>query len=142
MSSCSKEFLNRPSLNSPTIDNYYTNADQVEGATSLLYNQAWYNWVDKALHCVGEVYGGNMMTSAGDPNYGNNTYVYFTVQSTDGQNLNAWQSFYKVAGNATVLMNTFQQIRNDENASFIDQVLQKRKIYSRRSLFLYCTCVW
>jgi len=120
ISSCKKEFLNRPSLNSPTIDNYYTNIDQVEGATSLLYNQVWYNWVDKAFHCIGEVYGGNMMTSAGDPNYGNNTYVYFTVQSTDGQNLNAWQSFYKVAGNATVLLNTFQQIRSKDNASFID----------------------
>src|SRR5674476_1702764 len=81
--SCKKSFLNRPSLNNPTADNYYTSADQVEGATSLLYNQVWYNWLDKAFHCIGEVYGGNMLTSAGDPNYGNNTYVYFTVQSTD-----------------------------------------------------------
>ena len=119
-SACSKTYLDRPSLNGPTLDNYYTNQEQVEGATALLYNQAWYNWLDKAFHCIGEVYGGNMMTSAGDPNYGNNSYVYFTVQATDGQDLNAWQSFYKVAGNATVLMNTFQQIRNDENASFID----------------------
>src|SRR5947208_16462222 len=109
--SCSKDYLNKPSLNGPTIQNYYTNAEQVEGATALLYNQVWYNWLDKAFHCIGEVYGGNMMTSAGDPNYGNNTYVYFTVQATDGQDLNAWQAFYKVAGNATVLMNTFQQIR-------------------------------
>ncbi|MBV9963318.1 MAG: RagB/SusD family nutrient uptake outer membrane protein [Parafilimonas sp.] len=118
--SCSKSFLDRPSLNGPTLDNYYTNQQQVEGATALLYNQVWYNWLDKAFHCIGEVYGGNMITSAGDPNYGNNTYVYFTVQGTDGQDLNAWQAFYKVAGNATVLMNTFQQIRNNQNASFID----------------------
>ncbi len=120
LASCSKSFLNRPSLNNPTVDNYYTTAAQVQAATGILYNQVWYNWLDKAFHCIGEVYGGNMMTSAGDPNYGNNTYVYFTVQSTDGQNLLAWQAFYKVAGNATVLMNTFQQIRNENNASFID----------------------
>jgi hypothetical protein len=118
--SCSKDFLNRPSLNNPTLSDYYTNAAQVEGATGLLYNQVWYNWLDKAYHCIGEVYGGNMLTSAGDPNYGNNTYVYFTVQSTDGQDLLAWQAFYQVAGNATVLINTFQQIRNSSNASFID----------------------
>jgi len=120
LGSCKKSFLDRPSLNNPTISNYYTNAQQVEAATSLLYNQVWYNWLDKAFHCIGEVYGGNMLTSAGDPNYGNNTYVYFTVQPTDGQDLNAWQAFYKVAGNATVLINTFEQIRNDNNASFID----------------------
>jgi hypothetical protein len=118
--SCSKNYLNRPSLNGPTLQNYYTNAEQVEGATSLLYNQVWYNWLDKAFHCIGEVYSGNMITSAADPNYGNNAYVYFTVPGTDGQLLNAWQAFYKVAGNATVLMNTFQQIRTNENASFID----------------------
>jgi hypothetical protein len=125
--SCSKSFLDRPSLNGPTIDNYYTNAEQVEGATALLYNQVWYNWLDKAFHCIGEVYGGNMMTSAGDPNYGNNTYVYFTVSATDGQDLNAWQAFYKVAGNATVLINTFQQIRNEGNASFIDPGIAEAK---------------
>src|ERR1700710_1726857 len=84
LSSCSKSFLDRPSLNNPILTDYYTNAAQVQGATGLLYNQVWYNWLDKAFHCIGEVYSGNMLTSAGDPNYGSNTYVYFTVQSTDG----------------------------------------------------------
>ncbi len=120
ITSCSKNYLNRPSLNGPTLDNYYTNADQVEGATALLYNQVWYNWLDKAFHCIGEVYGGNMLTSAGDPNYGNNSYVYFTVSATDGQDLLSWQAFYKVAGNATVLINTLQQARTDANASYFD----------------------
>jgi hypothetical protein len=109
MTSCKKDFLNRPSPNNPTLDTYYTTAAQVEGATGLLYNQPWNGYMDKAFNCIGDVLSGNMLTSAGDPNYGNNTYVYFTVQSTDGQNLLAWQSNYKVAGNATVLMNTFQQ---------------------------------
>ncbi|MEN9570192.1 MAG: hypothetical protein RL172_1423 [Bacteroidota bacterium] len=106
---CKKTFLDKPSQNVPTLDTYYVNAEQVNGATALLYNQVWYNYIDKAFHCIGEVLAGNMLTSAGDPNYGFNTYVYFTVQSTDGQVLNAWQACYKVAGNATVLANTFEQ---------------------------------
>jgi starch-binding outer membrane protein, SusD/RagB family len=109
LTSCSKSFLDRPNLNAPTEDTYYGNATQVENATGFLYNQPWYNYLDKAYHCIGEVYSGNMMTSAGDANYGNNTYVYMTVESTDGQDLNAWTSFYQVAGNATVLLNTLQQ---------------------------------
>jgi hypothetical protein len=107
--SCKKDFLNRPSPNNPTLDNYYTTAEQVNSATGFLYNQPWSSYIDKAFNCIGDVLSGNMLTSAGDANYGNNTYVYFTVQSTDGQNLLAWQANYKVAGNATVLMNTFQQ---------------------------------
>jgi len=109
MASCNKSFLDRPSLNNPTLDTYYNTPDEVNGATSLLYNQVWYDFIDKAFHCIGEVYSGNMLTSAGDPNYGNNTYVYMTVQATDGQDLNAWNAFYKVVGNANVLINTFQQ---------------------------------
>lgn len=109
IASCKKDFLDRPSQNNPTLDTYYTSAEQVNAATSFLYNQVWYEYMDKAFHTIGEVLSGNMLTSAGDPNYGSNTYVYFTVQSTDGQLLNAWRAFYKVAGNATVLMNTLQQ---------------------------------
>lgn len=93
MASCNKSFLDRPSLNNPTLDTYYNTPDEVNGATSLLYNQVWYDFIDKAFHCIGEVYSGNMLTSAGDPNYGNNTYVYMTVQATDGQDLNAWNAF-------------------------------------------------
>ncbi|HEY4148302.1 MAG TPA: RagB/SusD family nutrient uptake outer membrane protein, partial [Chitinophagaceae bacterium] len=110
MSSCSKTFLDRPSLNGPTEDTYYKTAAQVENATGFLYNQPWYNYLDKAYHCIGEVYSGNMLTSAGDPNYGSNAYVYMTVQGTDGQDLNAWTALYQVAGNATVLLNTLQQV--------------------------------
>jgi hypothetical protein len=109
LSSCSKSFLDRPSLNNPTEDTYYTTAAQVEAATGFLYNQPWYNYLDKAYHCIGEIYSGNMISSAGDPNYGNNSYVYMTVSPNDGQVLNAWTAFYQVAGNATVLLNTLKQ---------------------------------
>src|SRR5690606_42076223 len=78
LSGCSKDFLDRPSPNVPTLDTYYVNAEQVNGATALLYNQVWYNYMDKAFHCIGEVLSGNMLTSAGDANYGFNSYVYFT----------------------------------------------------------------
>lgn len=121
--SCKKDFLDRPSQNNPTLDTYYTSAEQVNLATGLLYNQVWYNYMDKAFHCIGEVMSGNMLTSAGDANYGFNTYVYFTVQSTDGQLLNAWQACYKVAGNATVLINTFTQKKSlvTGSTAYLDQ---------------------
>jgi starch-binding outer membrane protein, SusD/RagB family len=136
LGSCKKSYLNRPSLNSPTLDNYYTNATQVQGATGLLYNQVWYNWLDKAFHTIGEVYGGNMITSAGDPNYGNNAYVFFTVEPTDGQILNAWQSFYQVAGNATVLINTLQLKRPTvSDPTFIDQGIAEARFIRGAAYF-------
>jgi hypothetical protein len=55
-----------------------------------------------------------MLTSAGDPNYGSNAYVYMTVEGTDGQDLNAWTAIYQVAGTATVLLNTLKQVGNTD----------------------------
>lgn len=119
--SCDEDFLNRPSETQPTVDNYYSTAEEVEAATGYLYNQVWYNWVDKAFHCIGEVLSGNMRSETG-VNYGSGTYMYFTVQATDGQNLNAWRAFYKVAGNATVLASTLEQKRASvSDPSFIDK---------------------
>lgn len=138
LSSCSKDFLDRPSPNVPTLDTYYINAEQVNGATALLYNQVWYNYMDKAFHCIGEVLSGNMLTSAGDANYGFNSYVYFTVTSTDGQVLNTWQACYKAAGNATVLINTFEQKKSQlsGDVSFLDQGIAEAKFIRAFAYFM------
>lgn len=105
ISSCKKDFLERPSRNEPTLETYYENAQQVRGATGLLYNSIWYEYQDKAFHAIGEVLSGNMYT--GDPKY--NTFLNFSISGTDEQVTRSWYAFYKVAGNATVLINTFEQ---------------------------------
>ncbi|SFP83180.1 Starch-binding associating with outer membrane [Pseudarcicella hirudinis] len=118
MTSCKESFLDRPSQNGPTLDNYYTTAEQVNGATGLLYNTIWYEYQDKAFHAIGEVLSGNMYT--GDPKY--NSFLNFTVQSTDEQVSRSWYAFYKVAGNATVLVQTFEQKKSQvSNPAFLTQ---------------------
>lgn len=140
--SCKKDFLDRPSLNAPTLDTYYNTADEVNGATGFLYNQPWYNFMDKAFNCIGDVMSGNLLTSAGDPNYGNNTYLYMTVQSTDGQDLYAWQAFYKVAGNATVLINTFQQKATQvEDPGYLEQGIAEAR-FIRAAAYFYIARVY
>jgi starch-binding outer membrane protein, SusD/RagB family len=108
LASCKKSFLDHPSANNPTLDTYYNTADQVRKATGYLYNSVWYDYQDKAFHAIGETLGGNMLTETG-ANYGSGSYNLFTVLSTDPLVLSSWQSLYKVAGNATVLANTFAQ---------------------------------
>ncbi|MDF2188835.1 RagB/SusD family nutrient uptake outer membrane protein [Paraflavitalea sp. CAU 1676] len=105
ISSCKKSFLEHPSETSPTLDNYYNNADEVNGATGILYNSVWGDWFDKAFIDVGDVMGGTLYTR--DDNY--KTFYSFNVQSTDGLVGATWKSCYKAAGNAAVLVNTFEQ---------------------------------
>lgn len=119
--SCKKDFLDRPSQNNPTLDIYYDTEAQVQGATGYLYNQLWYDYMDKAFHSIGEALGGNMITETG-PNYGAGVYNKFTVLSTDPLVASAWLSLYKVAGQATVLYKTFEQKKTQvADAAYLDQ---------------------
>lgn len=123
-SGCKKEFLDRPSLNNPTLETYYNSAAEVRGATGYLYNEAWYEYQDKAFHAIGEVLSGNMYT--GDPVY--NTFLNFTVTGTDEQVTRSWYAFYRVAGNATILINTFEQKKSlGGDPSYLDQGIAEAK---------------
>src|SRR5690349_7564047 len=58
VASCKKDFTERPALDTPTVDNYYNTAEQVKGATGTLYGLPWFDYIDKALDCIGEVRAG------------------------------------------------------------------------------------
>lgn len=116
---CKKDFLERPSQNGPTLETYYTTAEQVNGATGILYNVIWYNYIDKAFFAIGEVLGGNMWSAGSDFN----SFKNFTVSGTDQAVSNSWGAFYKVAGTATVLLNTFEEKKKivSGDVSYLDQ---------------------
>lgn len=107
MTSCGEEFLERPSQNNPTEENYYNNAREVNGATGLLYNRVWYDYQDKAFHAIGEALGGNMLT-ANDPNYGGLVYNKFTFTSSDVLVASSWASLYSVVGASSSLIQTLE----------------------------------
>jgi starch-binding outer membrane protein, SusD/RagB family len=134
LASCKKTYLNRPSLNNPTLDNYYTTAAQVQAATGYLYNSVWYDYQDKAFHAIGETLGGNMLTETG-PNYGSGTYNLFTVLSTDPLVLSSWLSLYKVAGNATVLANTLALKKATSSESYLDQGIAESRFMRGAAYF-------
>ncbi|MDJ1473641.1 RagB/SusD family nutrient uptake outer membrane protein [Xanthocytophaga flava] len=105
-SSCKDQFLDHPSTTQPTTDNYYNTAEQVYGATGILYNRAWNDWSDKAFTSVGDVLGGTVSGVAGNTQY--NSFYNFNIQSTDGLIGSTWNACYDAAGRASVLIQTFE----------------------------------
>ncbi len=104
--SCDDKFLDHPSTTQPTSDNYYTTAEQVFGATGILYNRAWNDWSDKAFTSVGDVLGGTVTGVQGNSQY--NSFYNFNIQSTDGLVGSTWNACYDAAGRASVLIQTFE----------------------------------
>lgn len=105
--SCKKSFFEHPSTTSPTLDTYYSNAEQVNGATGLMYNAVWNDWFDKAFISVGDVLGGTVTGALGNDQY--NSFGNFNIQSTDGLIGLTWRSCYKAAGQASVLLHAFNE---------------------------------
>jgi hypothetical protein len=103
---CDDSFLDHPSTTQPTTDNYYNTAEQVYGATGILYNRAWNDWSDKAFTSVGDVLGGTVSGVAGNTQY--NSFYNFNIQSTDGLIGSTWNACYDAAGRASVLIQTFK----------------------------------
>jgi starch-binding outer membrane protein, SusD/RagB family len=135
LASCKKSFLDHPSENNPTLDTYYNTPDQVLKATGYLYNSVWYDYQDKAFHAIGETLAGNMLTETG-PNYGSGSYNLFTVLSTDPLVSSCWQSLYKVAGTATVLINTFQQKKGKAaEAGYLEQGIAEARFMRGAAYF-------
>ncbi|MFM2360214.1 MAG: hypothetical protein RLY16_2207 [Bacteroidota bacterium] len=122
--SCKKSFLDNAATDSVTLDNYYNNATEVNGAVGVLYNSVWIDWFDKAFVDVGDVMGGTLYTR--DDNY--KTFYNFNVQSTDGLVGATWKSCYKAAGNASVLIQTFAQKKSKvANPAYLDQGIAEAK---------------
>lgn len=124
--SCKKDFLNNPSETSPTTDNYYTSPEQVSGATGLLYNFVWNDWSDKAMISVGDVLGGTVTGVQGNAQY--NSFYNFNIQSTDGLISDTWRSCYKAAGQASVLIHTFEDKKKTvANPAYLDLGIAEAK---------------
>src|SRR5688572_2564458 len=116
---CKKSFLDNPSETGPTTENYYTTAAEVNGATGLLYNSVWNDWSDKAFISVGDVLGGTVTGVQGNAQY--NSFYNFNIQSTDGLIMDTWKSCYKAAGQASVLIHTFEAKKSQvSNPAFLD----------------------
>lgn len=135
---CNKDFLDRPSLDSPSLDNFYNTLEEVQGATAVLYGFPWFDFNDKANHCIGEVLSGNMYT--GDPQYA--PYMNFTVTANDNRLSEAWNSFFKIVGWSNVIIKAFEdKIATGGNADILNLGIAEAK-FIRGVGYFYIARIW
>src|SRR3954468_7679732 len=86
ISSCKKDYLNRPPLTGITTDNFYKSGSDLRLATATLYAQPWAGWNNFPLLGIGDIMSGNMIQPY------NADLVQFTSFSITPQNGNLAQS--------------------------------------------------
>ncbi len=102
MQSCSKNYLNRPPLASPTAGTFYQTDQDILSGTGGLYNGSWGGYNGTSLQYIGDIMGGNSLSD----NYnGRGSYLNFTVTATDpsGALQSAYQALWSVVANANVV---------------------------------------
>jgi len=94
--SCS-DFLNRPSEDSYTTEQYYANDTQCEQGVNYLYNSPWYDIIRYYI------YGSETM--CGNVYQSNNAYNTLTVNGTDGDLKNMAYSLWAVNAHCNTVIN-------------------------------------
>ncbi|HEU4901480.1 MAG TPA: RagB/SusD family nutrient uptake outer membrane protein [Flavisolibacter sp.] len=97
LSSCKKNFLERPPLSSITDANFYKTDEQLMAATAPLYNAVWFDYNDAASWQLGDFRGG----SAYDAWY-DNANSKFNTTPDNQHNQNAWRAFFNVVAQSNL----------------------------------------
>src|SRR5690606_29508247 len=82
------DFLERPTIDSYTIDIFYQTDEQCYQSVNPIYSSPWYDF-QRGFFKVGEVLAGNYY-------WGNSPYLTFTINSTDEDLVNMSASLWSV----------------------------------------------
>ena len=97
LSSCSKDFLNRPPEDAIVDANFYQSTDQVLAGTAPLYNIVWFAYNDKASHGIGDGRAGILMS-------GSYQVDNIRMQTTDvtPEVYSSWTAFFNVVAQSNM----------------------------------------
>jgi hypothetical protein len=135
--SCSKDYIDRPSLSGTTTGNYYNNAAEVRGATSTLYSGLpWRNYESRAQDAIGDVMSGNMFS------YTDIEYQNFSLSSASERVGAAWGAFYKIIGYSNVMIKTFEEKKAaGGGGEYLDPAIAECH-FIRGTIYFYIARTW
>ncbi len=114
LSSCKKNFLERPPLSAITDANFYKSDEQVMAATAPLYNAVWFDYNDQASWQLGDFRGGTAFDAWYD-----NANSKFNTTPDNQHNQSAWRAFFNVVAQSNMAIfniNRFAGPAVSENA--------------------------
>lgn len=135
---CKKEFTDRPSLDSTTLENYYNTAEEVRGLTSTLYGLPWAGFENRAMDAIGDVMAGNEYTGGSD----DPPFLNFSYASTSVRIADTWKVFYKIGGWTSAYIQALERKKTiGGEASYIDPAIAECHFF-RGTVYFYIARVW
>jgi starch-binding outer membrane protein, SusD/RagB family len=135
---CSEDFLDRPPMDSITIDNFYQTTAQVDAATALLYGWPWFTLNDKAHWTIGDSRAGNDWTSDGQMAQ----FFTFSVTSSNAHLGEAWVSLWMVVAHANGLINALPTKAGPEVPGDVVNRAMGEALFMRSVAYFYLVRLW
>jgi len=137
MTSCSKDFLNRPPQDSVVDGGFYQTDDQMRAATALLYGRIWTDYNDKATYGLGDFRGGSAMSLYSDP-----YNMWFATTGTTGENVSAWEGFYNVITQSNTAIDNINRYAGSGVSDAVKQACIGEARFMRALAYRYLVMNW
>lgn len=137
LSSCKKDFLEKPPESAIVDVNFYQNDEQVAAATSLLYSEVWFDYNDKAMYNLGDFRGGSAFSAWNDR--GN---VLFNTTGDNGENGASWRAFYNVVAQSNLAIYNINRFAGADVTEGAKKVAIAEARFMRALAYRYLVMNW
>jgi len=134
---CSKDFLNRPPKDSIVDANFYKTDQEVLASTSLLYNQVWFDYNDKASYNLGDFRAGTAYSA-----YNDRGNVLFNTTAENGENSASWRAFFIVVGQSNLAINNINTYSGSGVSAKIKNFAIAEARFMRAVAYRYLVMNW
>ena len=134
VTSC-EDFLNRPTVDSYTIDGFYQTDAQCYQAVNPIYNSPWYDF-QRGFVKIGDVLAGNI-------SYGtDNGYQAFVLKSSDDDLRNASASLWSVNAYCNTLIENLNLKAGPEVSKFALNTVKGEALTWKAMTYFYLVRIW
>ncbi len=104
ITSCSEDFLDRPSEDSYSSDNFYSSDEQVARTTYGMYGAMWAPYYTKNFYALAELSSGNCLAYADGPEL-----IQFKLTSDSSILLDPWRACFAIIAQSNILINNIEK---------------------------------
>ena len=137
LTSCKKEFLDKPPLSSITDANFYKTDEQVMSGTAPLYNAVWFDYNDAASWQIGDFRGGDAFDAWYD--YANSR---FNTTPDNQYNQNSWRSFFNVIAQSNLAIFNINRFAGPAVSAEAKKVAIAEARFMRALAYRYLVLNW
>ncbi|HVG41023.1 MAG TPA: RagB/SusD family nutrient uptake outer membrane protein [Chitinophagaceae bacterium] len=137
LSSCKKDFLERPPTDAIVDANFYKTDEQLAAATSLLYNRVWFDFNENPNFSFGDIRAGTAFRG-----YNERGNVEFNTTDITPENRRAWSSLFTVVGQSNLVITNIGRYAGAGVSEQAKNTAIAEARFMRAVAYRYLTMIW